>query len=109
MTTSVQNGSQTATVTTRHQLGTTITTAGTYALHVDTSAMALGDVLTLEIEMKARSAATRRVTEVAHFAHVQGQPVKRSVPIMVAHEIAFFLTQAAGTGRAFEWEIVSAA
>lgn len=108
MTTSVQNGSQTATISTRHQLGTTITTAGTYALHVDTSAMALGDVLVLEVEMKARSAATRRVTEIATFAHVQGQPVKRSVPIMVAHEVAFFLTQSAGTGRAFEWEIVSA-
>lgn len=107
MPTSVQNGSQTATIGTRHQLGTTITTAGTYALHVDTSAMVGGDALTLEIEMKTRSGSTRRVTEVANFANVQGSPVKRSVPILITHEVAFFLTQSAGTGRAFEWEIVS--
>ena len=107
MPSSVQNGSQTATISTRHQLGTTITAAGTYALTVDTSAMVGGDELTLEIEIKARSGATRRVTEVASFAHVQGMPVKRSVPILVTQEVAFFLTQNAGTGRAFEWEIVS--
>jgi hypothetical protein len=107
MPTSSQNGSQTATISTRHQLGTTITTAGTYALHVDTSNMAGGDALTLEIEIKTRSGSTRRVTDVASFANVQGSAVKRSVPILVNHEVAFFLTQTAGTGRAFEWEIVA--
>jgi hypothetical protein len=104
---SIQNGSQTATISTRHQLGTTITTAGTYALHVDADAMANGDEMTLEIEIKARGAATRRVTERVSFANLQGAPVLRSVPIIVEHEVAFFLTQNAGTGRAFEWEIVS--
>lgn len=107
MTTQVQNGTQTATLTTRHQLGTTITTAGNYALVVDTNALVNGEELLLEIEMKTLTGSTSRVTETARFSHAQAAPVKRSVPIPVAHEIKFYLTQTGGTGRAFDWSILS--
>lgn len=107
MTTQVQNGTQTATLTTRHQLGTTITTAGNYILVVDTNALANGEDLLLEIEIKALTGSTSRVTELAYFSNAQGVPVKRSVPIPVAHSISFFLTQTNGTGRAFDWSILS--
>lgn len=106
MPSSAQSGSQTATISTRHQLGTTITTAGTYVLVVDTNAMTNGDELLLEIEIKAKSGSTSRVTEVAIFTNVQGQPNKRSVPVPVTDSISFFLTQSAGTGRTFDWNIV---
>jgi hypothetical protein len=50
---------------------------------------------------------TSRVTEMAYFRNAQGVPVKRSVPIPVAHSVSFFLTQTGGTGRAFDWSILS--
>lgn len=107
MTTQVQSGTQTATLTTRHQLGTTITTAGNYVLVVDTNALANGEELRLEIEIKALTGSTSRVTESVRFLHAQSNPVKRSVPIPVAHSVSFYLTQTGGTGRAFDWSILS--
>ena len=100
MTTQVQTGTQTATLTTRHQLGTTITTAGNYVLVVDTNALVNGEELLLEIEIKALTGSTSRVTESARFLHAQGIPVKRSVPIPVVHSVSFYLTQPGGTARA---------
>lgn len=107
MTTQAQSGTQAATLTTRHQLGSTITTAGNYILLVDTNAMANGDELLLEIECKALTGSTSRVTESVRYANVQGAPNKRSVPIPVAHEVKFYLTQGSGTGRSYDWSILS--
>jgi hypothetical protein len=107
MTTQVQSGTQTATLTTRHQLGTSITSAGNYVLVVDTNALVNGEELLLEAEIKTLNGSTSRVTETARFSHAQAAPVKRSVPIPVAHEVSFFLTQTGGTGRAFPWSILS--
>lgn len=107
MPSSSQSGSQTATISTRHQLGTTITTAGNYVLHVDTANMVNGDALTLEIETIVKASGTSRVTTAAYFDNAQGEPNKRSAPIAVTDSVKFFLTQTAGTGRAFDWNIVA--
>lgn len=105
MATSKASGSQTAVISTEHTLST-ITDAGSYALYVDTANMVLGDELELRVKYKVTSAGTTREMQVAVYAHVQGQPVKASIPVSSINECVFTLKQTAGTGRAFDWEIV---
>jgi len=105
MATSQADGSQTATINTEHTLAT-VTDAGSFVLYVDTNAMALGDVLELRVKYKVRSTGTTREMQVAYYAHVQGQPVKASIPVSSPNECVFTLKQTAGTGRAFPWEVV---
>lgn len=106
MATSQAEGSQTATVTTEHTL-TTITTAGTYVLTVDLNAMALGDYLTLRAKVKVRSTGTTRTVYLGTYAHTQEELVAVSIPIPTVSECVFTLEQTAGTGRAFNWEVVA--
>lgn len=105
MASSQSNGEQTATISTEHTLQT-ITAAGTYVLMVDTNNMALGDKLVLKAKVKVRSTGTTRLMQEAWFVHVQGEPVKVSVPVASTNELVFTLEQTAGTGRAFPWEVV---
>lgn len=102
---SYSDGSQTATVTTEHTLAT-ITTAGTYVLTVDCNNMALADELTLKVKLKVRSTGTTRLLQQAKYMHAQAEPVKMSLPVHCTNELVFTLTQDAGTGRAFPWEIL---
>lgn len=104
MATSKANGSQTATG--GEDTLQTITDAGTYVLMVDTSAMALGDKLTLRVKVKVRSVGTTRLAYTAKFTQVQGEPNKLSIPVASTNEIVFTLEQTAGTNRAYNWEIV---
>jgi hypothetical protein len=105
MTTSVNDGSQTATG--GEDTLDTITSAGSFVLMVDTVNMALGDKLTLRAKTKVRSVGTTRLAYTAIYAQVQGEPVKLSIPIASTNEIVFTLEQTAGTNRAYPWEIVS--
>lgn len=101
-----QSGSQTATISTEHQLGTAITTAGTYVLVVDTNAMVNGDILELRAKTKVKSGSTSRLAYYACYSHVQGEPNKYSIPVPVDTEVLFTLTQTAGTGRSYDWNIL---
>lgn len=105
MPTSQSEGSQTAVISTEHTLDT-INTAGDYVLMVDTNAMVLGDILELRGKAKVRSTGTTRQAYYSVYAHVQGSPVKISIPLSCITEVVFTLKQTAGTGRAFPWEIV---
>ncbi len=105
--TSNQSGSQTATINTEHTLGTAITTAGVYVLVVDANAMVNGDVLELRVYSKCKSGSTSRQTRIGAFANIQADPNKYSIPIPVDTECTFTLKQIAGTGRAFDWNILS--
>lgn len=102
-----QSGSQTATISTEHNLGSAITAAGVYVLVVDCNAMVNGDVLELRAKTKAKSGSTQRLAYFATYAHAQGELNKYSVPIPVTDELQFTLKQTAGTGRAFDWNILS--
>jgi len=104
MASSNTDGSQTAVISTEHTLAT-ITTSGSFVLGVDTNAMALGDKLTLRVKVKVRSVGTTRNSYVASYAHVQGEQVKLSIPIVSTNEVVFTLEQTAGTGRAYPFEI----
>jgi hypothetical protein len=105
MVASNSNGSQTATITTEHTLGT-ITSPGVYQLQVDCNAMALGDILELRAKVKVRSTGTTREFLMAVISNVPSEPVFISPAIPITNEIVFTLKQTAGTGRAFPWEIV---
>lgn len=106
MSTIVQSGAAlNPTAGTRTQVGTTITTAGTYELHLDTSGMANGDTLVIEVEVKPLVGGTRRVAQRAYYANVQGRARKITDPEAVAVEIAFFVTKAGAGGLTFDWSI----
>lgn len=102
-----QSGSQVAVINTEHLLGAAIVTAGVYVLAVDTSAMTNGDVLELRIKTKAKAGSTLRQSYFATYVHIQADANKYSVPVPVDVEVQFTLKQTAGTGRAFDWNILA--
>lgn len=102
-----QSGSQTAVISTEHTLGTAITTPGVYLLAVDTNAMVNGDTLELRAKTKVKAGSTSRLAYFATYVHVQSDPNKYSIPIPITDDLVFTLKQTAGTGRAFDWNIVS--
>lgn len=102
-----QSGSQTATISTEHDLGTAITAAGVYVLVVDATNMVNGDTLELRAKTKCKSGSTARLAYFATYVHAQTELNKYSVPIPVTDSLLFTLKQTAGTGRAFDWNILS--
>ena len=105
MATSEASGTQTAVVTTEHTLAT-IATDGTFVLYVDTATMVLIDELVLRVKVKVTSGGTTRLMQIANYVHVQGQPIKASIPVASINEVVFTLEQTFGTSRDFDWEIV---
>ncbi len=100
------SGTQTAVVTTEHTLATE-TGAGTFVLYVDTANMVLIDELELRVKTKMLSGGTTGEFLIATYAHVQGQPIKASIPVFSDQEVVFTLKQTAGTARTFAWKVVS--
>ena len=99
-------GSQTATIDTEHTLSTR-TAAGMYVLHVDVSAMVLGDELTLRAKTRARTTDTTRVAYVAESENIPTELIMISPVIAIAGgECVFTLEQTLGTGRAFPWAVL---
>lgn len=102
-----QSGSQTAVINTEHSLGSAITTAGVYVLVVDCNALVNGDVLELRAKTKAKTGSTSRLAYYVTYANAQTELNKYSVPVPVDTEVVFTLKQTAGTGRAFDWNILA--
>lgn len=106
MPSSKASGTQTATVTTEHTLGSAITDAGTYVLIVDTAEMVNGDVLELRAKLKVLTGGSELLTLIGTYAHVQAEPVKISIPLPSLFSITFTLKQAAGSSRDFDWNVI---
>lgn len=104
---SAAEGSQTATISTEHTLSTQ-TVAATYILSIDCTNMADGDTLELRAYVKVRSSSTEHVYVLGSYSHVQVEDVKMSIPIPTLHSVKFTLTQTAGTGRVFDWNVIKA-
>jgi len=101
------SGSQTAMIDTEHTLDTDAD-AKVFILLVDTKLMVNGDELTLRGKVKVLTGSTLATVYTATYAHVQEEIVKASIPISSpGFECAFTLEQTAGTGRVFEWSVVS--
>lgn len=101
------SGSQTATISTEHDLAT-ITTAGVYQLAVDLNAMTDGsteDRVTIRAYGKARSSDTERLMEQWEFTGSQAKPLFRTNPEISPHSLRYTLRQDQGTGRAFPWAV----
>lgn len=100
------SGTQSATVTTEHTLAT-ITTSRVLILVVDTSNMVNGDSVELRVKRKVLSGGTAALAWFARYKHVQGDPVKISIPIPSPFSCAFTLKQTEGTSRNFAWAVES--
>jgi hypothetical protein len=104
------NGTQTATVTTEHQLAD-VNAAGVYTFSVDTNAMADGDVLELRVYEMALTSGTARVLFMQPYYGAQPTDdlIKASVPVANAltdsTALRFSLKQTFGTGRSFPWRV----
>jgi len=105
MPTVAASGSQAATISTKHSLYSSATSA-VFVFMVDTSNMVNGDILELYIDQAYASGGARMQTYSVTYAHAQSDPGKVSVPVVSPYSIEFFLKQTAGTGRAFPWVIV---
>lgn len=102
----VTSGTQSATVTTEHDLATDTGNA-TYVLVVDAANMQNGDVLELRLYTKVLSGDSSQLAYYAVFSHVQTEPNKYSVPVPANIELRATLEQAAGTSRSFKWALLS--
>lgn len=98
------SGSQTATISTEHDLAT-VTDAGVYTVNVDANALTLGDTLELRVYGKARSSDTERLIFRGTYTGPVGSPLIVSPPVISPHHMRATLKQTAGTGRAFPWAI----
>lgn len=98
----ITNGTQTATIGTKHQLYTS-NLGKTYALMVDTTNLDLGDVLELSIDVACEPGGSHLQAYFVTCAHKQADMAKISVPAIAPYGATFSLKQTAGTGREFKW------
>ena len=102
----IASGTQTATIGTEHSLNTD-TTGKTAVFVVDTKNMANDDELELRIKTKVLSGSTAALAYIASYKHAQSTIVKYSVPVPANQSIEVTLKQTAGTGRSYEWALLS--
>ncbi len=100
-----QSGSQAATPSTIHSLGSAITTAGVYELVVDASDLVNGEALELRFEERARTGDTNRQSIMGRWKHILTSPLCRLGPVGIMHNGTFSLEQVGGSSRTFEWSI----
>lgn len=105
------SGTQTATVTTEHSLGTA-TVEGRFKFEVDMNAMAAGDVLELRINKIILTGGTKRLAYFGAFYGAQPSFALVAISDEVWNELAdansleFTLKQTFGTGRAYPWKVL---
>lgn len=99
------SGTQAATLDTEHTLAQT-TTPGTYLLSLDLAAMAVGDVVHVELRTRVLAAGVTRPIYAGTFQHAQSTPIKQSIAVKSEHDVVATLTQTDGTARSFPWELL---
>ena len=104
--TSAASGTQTCTINTEHTLAE-LTTVGVYVLVLDTTNMVAGDTLELRVYTKNQSGKSLVVAYgPLYFVGAQAEPQKYTIPVPVDTDIKFTIKQTAGTGRAFDWNLL---
>src|SRR5579872_3501391 len=105
------SGTQTAVISTEHQLADT-NIAGVFSFHVDTVNMAAGDVLELRVYQVELTGGTSRVAFFQQFygAQLTDDLMKVSLPIgndlTDSTALRFSLKQTFGVGRNFNWKVL---
>lgn len=100
------SGTQTATLTTEHSLATP-TTMKTRVLLIDAAALVAGETLTLRIKGKVLTGGTERLIREAVFTGPLSEPNIQSMPTVMPFGGTFTLTQTGGTGRSFDWSVIT--
>jgi len=84
----------------------TDTNNGTFVLEVDTSNMALGDLLEIRVYTITLSGGTLTQAWKGTYQHVQINNHKISPPVASDQSIKCTLKQTAGTGRTYAWKML---
>jgi hypothetical protein len=100
------SGTQTATIGTEHSLATP-TTAKTRVLVVNLTNLAAGDILELRIKSKVLAAGSEVLGRLATVVGPVTELRYESPPVATVDGATFTLKQTAGTGRSFEWSVLS--
>lgn len=102
------SGTQSATLNTPHTLATP-TSANVYQLLVDCSNMGSGDVVKLAIKLKVLTGGTPAVLHQETLTGAQSEPIFLSPPVTAPFGAGFTLEQTDGTGRDFDWSVLTLA
>jgi hypothetical protein len=100
------SGTQTATLTTEHELAA-ITESNVYVLEVDTANLVNGERVLLRIYVKTLSGGTERLDQEATYVNAQTITIKRSLPVPANISFRATLRQDGGTGRDFPWKVLA--
>ncbi len=109
--TAFASGTQSATVTTEHQLAN-VNVAGEFVFYVDCVNMVSGDALELRIYQIVLTGGVDRVIRLASFFGAQEASGVEKMSPMVLNELTdstslkFSLKQTAGTSRTFPWKVL---
>lgn len=101
------SGSQAATVTTEHFLGTDPdTTTGVFQFMVDVSVLARGDSLEIRVYEKINDTGdTAQVAKTYYLNNEQSDDLWASEAFIFVIGFRFSIKQQTGTGRTFQWSI----
>lgn len=107
MAVTVENsGTQTASINTEHSLHTDAD-AKVFQSFVDLSNMASGDILQVYVYVMPKGSSTRRLAFFAEYYDAPTEKVAVSPPVASAFSYELAIKQTAGTGRNFDWSVVS--
>ncbi len=103
------SGTQAATIDTEHTLGTDPDlTDGVFAIKIDVTNMAAGDVLLIRGYEKVTGTGDTQVSNILmSLSGVQTNKGPYSIPELLIHGWKYTLEQTDGTGRSFDWSIRS--
>jgi hypothetical protein len=101
------SGTQAATISTEHFLGTDPeTTAGAFQFIVDCTNMVRADSLEVRVyEKPTGSGDTAILVKIWPINNEQAEPLFVSPALMLLHGWRFSIKQTTGTGRSFKWSI----
>lgn len=102
----VTSGTQTATISTEHTLGTPQTDDEVYVARVNVTNMAAGDELKVRCYVKVVAAGALALWQEVVLSGVQTEKVLDLDPVGSVHSFEFRILQSAGTGRSYEWSIM---
>jgi len=86
---------------------TTLTVNKTLQLFLNNFNLVNGDTVEVRTYYKVLSASTERLYSVVTYANAQGEIIASSDPLMSDISTRYTLKQTLGTGRTFEWKILS--
>jgi len=100
------SGTQTAVISTEHTLFTT-TTNKFYMGYIDLTNLSGGDTVELRLKVKIKGAGSVVQVRTETFSGAQVDPLWYFPPLPSDLEITITLKQTAGSGRNFDWRILS--